>query len=88
MDNFGNQMTNVNGQVVAQPAQQPAQAAQTVVQQQPVVMQQPVQNTQAMFTQVQLNSIISGRINPLNQKITDLNTQLAQALQLSQSYLN
>lgn len=88
MDNFGNQMTNVNGQVVAQPAQQPAQAAQTVVQQQPVVMQQPVQNVQAMFTQEQLNSIISGRINPLNQKINDLNTQLAQAQQLSQSYLN
>lgn len=88
MDNIGNQVTNVNGQVVAQQQQVQAQVVNTVPVQQPVVNVQPAQNTQAMFTQEQLNSIISGRINPLNQKIQELNTQLAQAQQLSQSYLN
>lgn len=88
MDNVGNQVTNVNGQVVAQQQQVQAQVVNTVPVQQPVVNVQPAQNTQAMFTQEQLNSIISGRINPLNQKIQELNTQLAQAQQLSQSYLN
>lgn len=88
MDNIGNQVTNVNGQVVAQQQQVQAQVVNTVPVQQPVVNVQPAQNTQAMFTQEQLNSIISGRINPLNQKIQELNAQLAQAQQLSQSYLN
>lgn len=88
MDNFGNQITNVNGQVVAQPQQMQAQVVNQAPVQQPVVNVQPSQNTQAMFTQEQLNSIISGRINPLNQKIQELNTQLSQAQQLSQSYLN
>lgn len=88
MSDFGNQVTNVNGQVVAQQQQVQAQVVNTVPVQQPVVNVQPAQNTQAMFTQEQLNSIISGRINPLNQKIQELNTKLAQEQQLSQSYLN
>ena len=86
MNNSGSQVTNVNGQVVAQQQQVQAQVVNTVPVQQPVVNVQPAQNTQAMFTQEQLNSIISGRINPLNQKIQELNAQLAQAQQLSQSY--
>lgn len=88
MDNFGSQVTNVNGQVISQQQQMQAQVVNQTPVQQPVVNVQPSQNVQAMFTQEQLNSIISGRINPLNQKIQDLNTQLAQAQQLSQSYLN
>lgn len=90
MDNFGSQVTNTNAQVTAQTQQTQAQT-QVVNQmpvQQPVVTVQPAQSNQALFTQEQLNSIISGRVNPLNQKIQELNTQLAQAQQLSQSYLN
>lgn len=88
MSNVGSQVTNVNGQVVAQQQQVQAQVVSTVPVQQPVVTNQQAQNSQALFTQEQLNSIISGRINPLNQKIQELNAQLAQAQQLSQSYLN
>lgn len=89
MSDFGNQMTNVNVQgVSAQQQQVQAQVVSTVPVQQPVVTNQQAQNSQALFTQEQLNSIISGRINPLNQKIQELNAQLAQAQQLSQSYLN
>ena len=88
MNGLDVQMTNVNGQLGVQPQQMQAQVVNTAPVQQPVVTTQPVQNNQALFTQEQLNSIISGRINPLNQKINDLNTQLAQAQQLSQSYLN
>lgn len=89
MSDFGNQMTNVNVQGVSTQTQQ-AQA-QVVTQQlanQTLVNNQQIQNNQALFTQEQLNSIISNRINPLNQKIQELNTQLAQEQQLSQSYLN
>ena len=81
-------MTNVNGQLGVQPQQMQAQVVNQAPVQQPVVTNQQVQNNQALFTQEQLNSIISGRINPLNQKISELNAQLAQAQQLSQSYLN
>ena len=88
MNGLDGQMTNVTGQLGVQPQQMQAQVVNTAPVQQPVVTTQPVQNNQALFTQEQLNSIISGRINPLNQKINDLNTQLAQAQQLSQSYLN
>ena len=88
MNSLDGQMTNVTGQLGVQPQQMQAQVVNTAPVQQPVVTTQPVQNNQALFTQEQLNSIISGRINPLNQKINDLNTQLAQAQQLSQSYLN
>lgn len=49
---------------------------------------QSAQTSQALFTQEQLNSIIQGRVNPLNQRVQDLSNQLAQAQQLSQSYLN
>ena len=88
MNGLDGQMTNVTGQLGVQPQQMQAQVVNTAPVQQPVIATQPVQNNQALFTQEQLNSIISGRINPLNQKINDLNTQLAQAQQLSQSYLN
>lgn len=92
MDNVVNAVDNVNGQQ-AQPVAQPvAQVAQQPVAQPQVVqpVAQPVvqPNTQAMFTQEQLNSIISGRINPLNQKIQELNGQLANEQKLSASYLN
>ena len=88
MNGLDGQMTNVTGQLGVQPQQMQAQVVNQAPVQQPVVTNQQVQNNQALFTQDQLNSIISGRINPLNQKINDLNTQLAQAQQLSQSYLN
>lgn len=88
MNSLDGQMTNVTGQLGVQPQQMQAQVVNTAPVQQPVVTSQLVQNNQALFTQEQLNSIISGRINPFNQKINDLNTQLAQAQQLSQSYLN
>ena len=88
MDGLDVQMTNVNGQLGVQPQQMQAQVVNQAPVQQPVVTTQPVQNNQALFTQEQLNSIISGRINPLNQKISELNAQLAQEQQVSQSYLN
>ena len=88
MNGLDGQMTNVIGQLGVQPQQMQAQVVNQAPVQQPVVTNQQVQNNQALFTQEQLNSIISGRINPLNQKISELNAQLAQAQQLSQSYLN
>ena len=88
MNGLDGQMTNVIGQLGVQPQQMQAQVVNQAPVQQPVIANQPVQNNQALFTQEQLNSIISGRINPLKQKINDLNAQLAQAQQLSQSYLN
>ena len=88
MNGLDGQMTNVNGQLGVQQQQMQAQVVNQAPVQQPVVATQPVQNNQALFTQEQLNSIISGRINPLNQKISELNAQLTQAQQLSQSYLN
>ena len=88
MNGLDGQMTNVIGQLGVQPQQMQAQVVNQAPVQQPVVATQQVQNNQALFTQEQLNSIIAGRINPLNQKISELNTQLAQAQQLSQSYLN
>lgn len=88
MDGLDGQMTNVNGQLCVQQQQVQSQVVNQAPVQQPVVTNQPVQNNQALFTQEQLNNIISGRINPLNQKISELNAQLAQAQQLSQSYLN
>lgn len=88
MDNVVNAVDNVNGQQ-AQPAAQPvAQVAQQPVAQPQVTQPVAQPNTQAMFTQEQLNSIISGRINPLNQKIQELNGQLANEQKLSASYLN
>lgn len=88
MNGLDGQMTNVNGQVGVQQQQMQAQVVNQAPVQQPVVTNQSAQNNQALFTQEQLNSIISGRINPLNQKISELNAQLTQAQQFSQSYLN
>lgn len=87
MNNLDGQMTNVNGQFVAQQPQMQAQVVNQASVAQPVVGVQQTQNVQGMFTQEQLNTIISTRINPLNQKIQELTAQLAQAQQLSQSYL-
>ena len=44
------------------------------------------QSSGNMFTQEQLNSIIAGRINPLNQKLTELSSQLAKAEKLTSQY--
>lgn len=88
MNGLDGQMTNVNGQLGVSQQQMQAQVVNTAPVQQPVVTNQSAQNNQALFTQEQLNSIISGRINPLNQKISELNAQLTQAQQFSQSYLN
>lgn len=66
-----------------------AQAANTnvgVVTQPNNNVNQQIVNTQAVFTQEQVNNIISGRVNTLNQKIQELNNQLAQAQQLNVSY--
>lgn len=65
-----------------------AQVANNTVQATNVGYTNAVQSTQAVFTQEQLNSIISGRINPLNQSISDLKTQLADSQKLNASYLN
>jgi hypothetical protein len=89
MNNVDGQLNGQVGQVASQVIQQVAQAAQQPAQiPNQVVYNQPVANNQALFSQEQLNSIISGRINPLNQKISELNTQLAQSQQLANSYLN
>lgn len=88
MNGLDGQMTNVNGQVGVQQQQMQAQVVNTAPVQQPVVTNQQAQNNQALFTQEQLNSIISGRITSLSQKISELNAQLTQAQQFSQSYLN
>lgn len=87
MNNLDGQMTNVNGQFVAQQPQMQAQVVNQASVAQPVVGVQQTRNVQGMFTQEQLNTIISTRINPLNQKIQELTAQLAQTQQLSQSYL-
>ena len=44
------------------------------------------QSTGHTFTQEQLNSIISSRINPLNQRVSELSTQLAKAEKLTAQY--
>lgn len=76
---MGTQATGVQGQVPQ---------TQVVNQGYQVPPAQQAQNSQALFTQEQLNSIIQGRVNPLNQRIAEMQAQLAQAQQLSQSYLN
>lgn len=88
MDNVGTQVTTgvQTGQTDA--TAQQAQVVTQQVQQQPVNNVQQYQGSQALFTQEQLNSIISGRINPLNTKINELNNQLAQSQQLANSYLS
>lgn len=86
MDNLTNVTPNVSltqQNVQSQPTQ--TQVVNQGYTTQPI---QSAQNSQALFTQEQLNSIIQGRVNPLNQRVQDLTNQLAQAQQLSQSYLN
>ncbi len=47
---------------------------------------QTTQSSEHVFTQEQLNSIISSRINPLNQKVQELSNQLAKSEKLTQQY--
>lgn len=47
-----------------------------------------VPDSQVLFTQEQVNSIVGGRVNPLNQRVSDLTAQLAQSQQVANSYLN
>lgn len=54
--------------------------------QQPVNAQSGVSN-QGLFTQDQLNGIITGRVNPLNQKIAELTAQLNTQQQIANTYL-
>lgn len=44
------------------------------------------QGSEHLFTQEQLNSIISGRINALNQKVSELSTQLEKSNKLTSQY--
>lgn len=50
------------------------------------VVATPQGSGEHLFTQEQLNSIISGRINPLNQRVTELSNQLAKAEKLTAQY--
>lgn len=86
MDNLTNATANVP--ITQQNVQSQPTQTQVVNQGYPTQPIQPAPNNQALFTQEQLNSIIQGRVNPLNQRVQDLTNQLAQAQQLSQSYLN
>lgn len=86
MDNLTNVAPNVS--LTQQNVQSQPTQTQVVDQGYPTQPTQSAQNSQALFTQEQLNSIIQGRVNPLNQRVQDLTNQLAQSQQLSQSYLN
>lgn len=86
MDNLTNVTTATP--ITQQNVQSQPTQTQVVNQGYPTQPIQPAPNNQALFTQEQLNSIIQGRVNPLNQRVQDLTSQLAQAQQLSQSYLN
>ena len=86
MSDVVNTVTDVNGQATvqnggAQVVQQPV--VQQPLQAQPIVLQTP----QSGFTQEQVNSIVSGRVNALNQKITELTAQLDEKQKLADSYL-
>ena len=85
MDNLTNATANVP--ITQQNVQSQPTQTQVVNQGYPTQPIQPAPNNQALLTQEQLNSIIQGRVNPLNQRVQDLTNQLAQAQQLSQSYL-
>lgn len=85
MDNLTNATANVP--ITQQNVQSQPTQTQVVNQGYPTQPIQPAPDNQALFTQEQLNSIIQGRVNPLNQRVQDLTTQLTQAQQLSQSYL-
>lgn len=87
MDSLGLQQQAVvgqQGQVAGNIAQ--AQVAQANVQQQVATQQAGVSN-QGLFTQDQLNGIVIGRVNPLNQKITELTAQLNTQQQIANTYL-
>lgn len=86
MDNLTNVVTATP--ITQQNVQSQPTQTQVVNQGYPAQPIQPAPNNQALFTQEQLNSIIQGRVNPLNQRVQDLSNQLAQEQQLSQSYLN
>lgn len=86
MDNLTNVTPNVS--LAQQNVQSQPTQTQVVNQGYPTQPIQSAPNSQALFTQEQLNSIIQGRVNPLNQRVQDLTSQLAQAQQMSQSYLN
>ena len=86
MNNLTNKTTDVS--ITQQNVQSQPTQTQAVNQWYPAQPVQSAQNSQALFTQEQLNSIIQGRVNPLNQRVQDLTNQLAQAQQLSQSYLS
>lgn len=97
MDIVGSQLLNPLGQPIQQAGQvlgQPQQVATQVVQQPAQQTQTPqaqsasVSGSRTLFTQEQLNSIISSRINPLNQKVSDLTSQLEESQRLATSYLN
>lgn len=97
MDIVGSQFVNPLGQPIQQAGQvlgQPQQAVTQAVQQPAQQTQAPqaqsasVSNSRTLFTQEQLNSIISSRINPLNQKVSDLTSQLEESQRLATSYLN
>lgn len=87
-------MSDVNGQTVVNGVVQtggvggavPAQGVSVVQNPQGTVPVQQ-QNTQAVFTQEQLNSIVQGRVNTLKSQIDDLSNQLAQSQNLAKSYL-
>lgn len=81
MNNLGVQ----NGQSVGQVLTQPTGAGQPVVGATggaPVGVSGGV----ATFTQEQVNTIVSGRVNDLNGKIAELSAQLAQQQQLANTY--
>lgn len=86
MDNLTNVTPNVS--LTQQNVQSQPTQTQVVNQGYPTQPIQSAPSSQALFTQEQLNSIIQGRVNPLNQRVQDLTSQLAQAQQMSQSYLN
>ena len=91
MDNFLNpQQTVVNQQtgVVQNPQLQGVSVANQPQLQQSTPANNVQVNQPALFTQEQLNSIISGRIAPLNQKVSDLTSQLQQAQAVANGYLN
>ena len=90
---------NMVQQVVGVPFQQQAAQNQTQgIQQQTVAMQQPAgaqvvqqgvsQPSAQMFTQEQVNSIVSGRVNALNQKVQELTTLLTASQQNAATYFS
>ena len=92
MDMLSGQMSGQVGQVGVGTVGVQMQANPQVGAQQSVAGVAPAvvgsQNSQVLFTQEQVNSIVGGRVNPLNQRVSDLTAQLAQSQQVANSYLN